>query len=102
MSEKTDIVLQSKTQMDTGIPSLWKVIFLNDDVTPMDLVIAILEEIFNHTTENAKRITQEIHELGQGVAGIYPHEVAEQLSIDATNFARGNNSPLRVQIEKDE
>jgi ATP-dependent Clp protease adaptor protein ClpS len=82
-------------------PKLWKVIFLNDDQTPMELVIELLTGIFKHTESTAKNITLEIHETGSGIAGVYPFEIAEQKGIEATGVARSNGSPLRIQVEEE-
>ena len=71
-------------------PKLWKVIFLNDDQTPMELVMELLTNIFKHSEVKAKEITLEIHNTGSGVAGVYPFEIAEQRGIEATTVARAN------------
>jgi ATP-dependent Clp protease adaptor protein ClpS len=82
-------------------PKLWKVIFVNDDQTPMELVIELLKVIFKHTETTAKEITLEIHNTGSGIAGVYPYEIAEQKGIEATSLARQNGSPLRIQVEQE-
>ena len=82
-------------------PKLWKVIFINDDQTPMELVIVLLTQIFKHSESRAKEITLEIHNTGSGVAGIYPYEIAEQRVAEATTIARTNGSPLRIQAEEE-
>lgn len=82
-------------------PKLWKVIVLNDDQTPMELVIEILTTIFKHSQARAKDTTLEIHETGSGVAGIYSFEIAEHLGIEATTVARSSGSPLRIQVEQE-
>ena len=82
-------------------PALWKVVFLNDDSTPMDLVIEILVHIFKHDVERAKEITMEIHNTGSGIAGVYSFEIAEQRGIEATNIARANGAPLKIQVEQE-
>ena len=80
---------------------MWKVVFLNDDQTPMELVIELLTKVFKHTETRAKEITMEIHETGSGIAGVYTYEIAEQRGIEATNIARANGSPLRIQVEQE-
>jgi ATP-dependent Clp protease adaptor protein ClpS len=80
---------------------MWKVIFLNDDQTPMELVIELLTGVFKHTETRAKEITLEIHNSGSAVAGVYTFEIAEQRGIEATNIARANGSPLRIQVEEE-
>jgi ATP-dependent Clp protease adaptor protein ClpS len=82
-------------------PKMWKVIFLNDDHTPMEFVIELLTQIFKHNQGSAESITLDIHNSGSGVAGIYPYEIAEQKSLEATNIARSNSFPLRIQVEEE-
>ena len=101
MSTGTDIKIDEKIKVNVDPPKLWKVIFLNDNVTPMDLVIDILTGIFRHQAERAKEITLEIHNSGSGVAGIYSFEIAEELAVQATNIARQNGSPLKIQVEEE-
>ncbi len=97
----TETKIDETTTTSIKLPSLWKVIFHNDDATPMEFVIELLKIIFKHSEENAKLITLEIHNTGSGIAGIYNHEIAEQKGIEATNIARQNGHPLVVSIEKD-
>ena len=82
-------------------PKLWKVVLLNDDHTPMELVIELLTDIFKHNEARAKEITMEIHNEGSGIAGVYSFEIAEQRGIEATNLARANGSPLKIQVEQE-
>ena len=97
----TETTVEEKVVVSLQPPKLWKVVFLNDDQTPMDLVIDLLTEIFKHTESKAKDITLEIHETGSGLAGVYAYEIAEQRSIEATNIARANGSPLRITVEEE-
>jgi len=97
----TDIQLEEKIKITISEPKRWKVIFLNDDSTPMEFVIAILIEIFKHTTDSAKDIMLQVHETGSGVAGIYSFEIAEAKAVEATNTARTNNHPLQIKLEEE-
>lgn len=97
----TDVKIEEKIVVALQPPKLWKVVFLNDDQTPMELVIELLTKIFKHTESKAKEITMEIHETGSGIAGVYTYEIAEQRGIEATNIARANGSPLRIQVEQE-
>ena len=97
----TEIEVKEKTTVQLAPPALWKVIFLNDDQTPMELVIELLTGIFKHTESKAKEITLEIHETGSCVVGIYPFEIAEQKGIEATTVARQNGSPLRITVDQE-
>jgi len=99
MSAATSV--EEKVVVSLQPPKLWKVIFLNDDSTPMELVIELLTGVFKHNESSAKDITMEIHESGSGIAGIYPFEIAEQKGIEATNIARSNGAPLRIQVEEE-
>jgi ATP-dependent Clp protease adaptor protein ClpS len=101
MTAKQDVAIDEQIKIDIRPPKLWKVLFLNDNVTPMDLVVDLLTVIFKHSIESAKKITLEIHNTGSGVAGTYPFELAEQLSVEATSVARKNGSPLKIQMEEE-
>ena len=97
----TETIKQEKVVVSLQPPSLWKVVFLNDDKTPMDLVIYLLTSIFKHTEERAREITMEVHNTGSGIAGVYTFEIAEQLGIEATTIARTNGAPLKIQVEQE-
>jgi ATP-dependent Clp protease adaptor protein ClpS len=97
----TDIQNKERVVVTLQPPKLWKVIFLNDDKTPMELVIDLLITIFKHTEMSATEVTMEIHNTGSGIAGVYTHEIAEQRVIQATNLARLNGAPLRIQAEEE-
>jgi ATP-dependent Clp protease adaptor protein ClpS len=95
----TDVKIDEKITVSLQPPRLWKVVFLNDDKTPMEFVIEVLTAIFKHSSDSAKDITMEIHNTGSAVVGVYTHEIAEQKGIDATQTARQNGFPLQVTIE---
>lgn len=97
----TDTQIEEKIVVSLQPPKLWKVVFLNDDQTPMDLVIELLTVVFKHSEARAKEITVEIHETGSGIAGVYAYEIAEQRGLEATNLARANGAPLRIQVEEE-
>ena len=97
----TEAKIEEKIVVSLQPPKLWKVVFLNDDQTPMELVIDLLMKIFKHDNKKAEEITLEIHNTGSGVAGIYPFEIAEQRGIEATHHARAHGSPLRIQVEQE-
>ena len=98
----TEVKIDEKITVSIKPPSQWKVIFLNDDHTPMEFVIELLTTIFKHNDSSAKEITLEIHNTGSAVVGIYSHEIAEQRGIDATQAARLNGHPLQVTLEEEE
>jgi len=95
----TEISVEESVVVDLQPPNLWKVVLLNDDATPMELVIELLTGIFKHTESSAKDITLEIHETGSGVAGVYSFEIAEQKGMEATAVARQNGAPLRILVD---
>lgn len=97
----TETKIDEKVITTLQPPKLWKVVLLNDDITPMELVIDILINFFKHSETRAKEITMEIHNTGSGVAGTYPFEIAEQKGVEATKYARSNGSPLKIQVEEE-
>jgi ATP-dependent Clp protease adaptor protein ClpS len=97
----TDIQLDEKIKVTTREPKNWKVIFLNDDATPMNFVIQVLVEIFRHTDESAEDVTMQVHETGSGIAGVYSFEIAEAKAVEATNLARTNGFPLQIKLEEE-
>jgi len=96
-----DVKLDEKIKQKIEEPRRWKVIFLNDDHTPVEFVISTLTEIFRHTQEVAKKITLEIHNEGSGIAGVYSYEIAEVKSVETTSLARANGFPLQVKLEEE-
>lgn len=83
-------------------PSRYNVILLNDDSTPQEFVVNILQTIFNRSTEQANSVMLEVHEKGRGIAGTYSYEVAEQKCVETITNARQSSYPLDVTIEKAE
>ena len=90
----------SKDIMKPEEPAKYDVIFLNDNITPMDFVIRVLKTIFNKSIEEATKLTGFIHEKGKGVAGSYAFEVAEQKGIETTVLARQEGYPLQIKVQK--
>ena len=81
-------------------PNKYMVIFLNDNVTPMEYVIQVLLTFFGKTPDEANAITLEVHEKGRSIAGAYSYEVAEQKCIETVTDARKHNYPLDVVMEE--
>ena len=81
-------------------PSKFAVVLHNDDYTPMEVVVFVLQEIFNHPFERAERIMLAVHKDGVGIAGIYHFEIAEQKAYDTAEEAQQNQYPLKVTIEE--
>jgi len=105
MSEKTDnpfdegVALQ-EAKPKLKRPPLYKVFLLNDDYTPMDFVVHILEAFFSMDRENATRIMLEVHTCGKGICGIYTHEIAETKVSLVNSYSRENQHPLLCEMEK--
>lgn len=97
----TEFETKEKTKIEVRPPSLWKVIFLNDDKTPMEFVIELLTTIFRHNQQSAEDLTLEIHNTGAAVVGVYSYEIAEQKGLEATQVSRSNGFPLQIQVERE-
>src|SRR5690606_286033 len=90
----------TKTRPKTKKPSLYRVLLLNDDYTPMEFVILIVEQIFNKSREEATSIMWHVHNQGVGECGVYPYEVAETKVTQVMDAARRNSHPLQCVMEK--
>ena len=88
------------TKPKTKKPSLYKVILLNDDYTPMEFVIHVIEKYFNKNYEEATQIMLHVHQKGIGICGIYTYEVAETKCKEVIDLAKSNQHPLQCTIEK--
>jgi len=97
--QKTGVV--TKTRPKTKRPSLYKVLLLNDDYTPMEFVVYVLERFFNKPREEATRIMLHVHQKGVGVCGVYTYEVAETKVTQVMNFSRQHQHPLQCTMEKE-
>ena len=109
MSEENDngqgpgvgIGVVTKTAPKTKRPSLYKVLLLNDDYTPQEFVVWLLQAVFNKGPEEAVRIMLHVHQTGVGVCGVFTFEVAETKVTQVTEFARQNQHPLQCTMEKE-
>jgi ATP-dependent Clp protease adaptor protein ClpS len=90
----------TKTRPRTKKPSLYRVLILNDDYTPMEFVILIVEQVFNKSREEATSIMWHVHNQGVGECGVYPYEVAETKVTQVMDAARRNSHPLQCVMEK--
>lgn len=81
-------------------PPLWKVVLLNDDYTPMEFVVEVLQVFFMLDRERATRIMLHVHQKGKGVCGVYTREIAETKVAQVTQFARESKHPLLCDMEK--
>ena len=90
-----------KSRAKTKRPAMYKVLMLNDDYTPMEFVVHVLERFFQKNREEATRIMLHVHRRGVGVCGLYTYEVAETKVTQVMDLAKQNQHPLQCTIEKD-
>jgi len=96
-----DVQIDEKIKQVIAEPKRYKVVFLNDDKTPIEFVIELLVSLFRHSEETAKDITLTVHNEGSAVAGIYTYEIAEQKTIESTALSRQHGFPLQIRIEQE-
>ncbi|WP_244192052.1 ATP-dependent Clp protease adapter ClpS [Komagataeibacter sucrofermentans] len=94
-----DVVIRTRPQ--TRKPAMYKVLMLNDDYTPMEFVVHVLERFFQKNREEATDIMLHVHKRGVGVCGVFTYEVAETKVTQVMDLARQNQHPLQCTIEKD-
>jgi ATP-dependent Clp protease adaptor protein ClpS len=92
--------VREKTSNQTREPDDWRVLLLNDDYTPMDFVVEILETIFHRHPAEAYRVMMQVHTRGSGVAGVYSHEVAETKVVQVVELAQQSGYPLQATMER--
>jgi len=90
----------AKTKPQTKRPSLYRVLLLNDDYTPMEFVVHVLERFFNKDHDSAYRIMMHVHKHGIGECGIYTYEVAETKVTQVMDFSKKHQHPLQCVMEK--
>lgn len=95
----TDVIL--KTRPKTRRPSMYKVLMLNDDYTPMEFVVYVLERFFSMSTDQATQVMLHVHRRGVGVCGVFTYEIAETKVAQVVDFARQHQHPLQCTLEKD-
>ena len=95
----SSIVLEEKPKLKK--PPLYKVIMLNDDYTPMEFVIEMLQKYFSKSQEQATEIMLHIHQKGIGICGLYTYEIAESKATQVLDKARKNQHPLQIKLEKE-
>jgi ATP-dependent Clp protease adaptor protein ClpS len=91
----------TKTRPKTKKPSLYKVLILNDDYTPMEFVVHVLERFFSKAREEAVQIMLHVHRNGVGICGVYTFEVAETKVAQVIELARRHQHPLQCTMEKE-
>ena len=90
----------TRTRTRPKKPSMYKVLMLNDDYTPMEFVVMVLKRFFRMDLEQATRVMLHVHQRGVGVCGIFPYEVAETKVAQVMDCARENQHPLQCTLEK--
>ena len=95
------VVAERKAQK-TEPPPMYQVILLNDDYTPMEFVVLVLEHFFQKSREEATRIMLHVHNYGVGVCGVYPYDVAETKVAQVLDLARRNEHPLQCTMERED
>jgi ATP-dependent Clp protease adaptor protein ClpS len=95
----TGVVVESKPK--TKKPSMYKVLMLNDDYTPMEFVVHVLEQFFGKNREEATQIMLHVHRRGVGICGLYTYEVAETKVTQVVDYARRHQHPLQCTLEKE-
>jgi len=88
-----------ETEQQIKEPSMYKVLIINDDFTPMDFVIDILVRFFRMNEERATQVMMHVHTRGKGLCGIYTHEIAETKMLGVNQYAKENNHPLLCVME---
>ncbi|PJI44418.1 MULTISPECIES: ATP-dependent Clp protease adapter ClpS [Ferrovibrio] len=98
---RTEVGVVTKTRPKTQKPPMYKVMLLNDDYTPMEFVVHVLERFFNKAREDATRIMLHVHQKGVGICGVFTYEVAETKVTQVIDFARQHQHPLQCTMERD-
>jgi ATP-dependent Clp protease adaptor protein ClpS len=89
------------TRTKTQKPSMYKVLLLNDDYTPMEFVIYVLQRFFSKSAEDATKVMLHVHQTGVGICGVFTYEVAETKVTQVMDMARQHDHPLQCTMEKD-
>lgn len=98
--EDGDLALEESVEKKLSPPSMYKVVLLNDDYTPMDFVVEILEVFFGMNREKATHVMLNVHTKGKGVCGVYTHDIAETKAAQVNQYSQENQHPLLCEIEK--
>jgi ATP-dependent Clp protease adaptor protein ClpS len=97
---KPGLDLLERDEVNIKRPSMWNIVFYNDDYTSMDFVVFVLTKIFHRSAEDALALTFTVHTQGKGIAGTYTFEVAEQKQCEVLLMAKIEEHPLRVEVER--
>lgn len=100
-AEIDDTGLMLKTRPKTKKPAMYKVLLLNDDYTPMEFVVHVVERFFGKNRAEATDIMMHVHRRGVGICGVFTYEIAETKVAQVMDFARANEQPLQCTMEKE-
>lgn len=98
---KTETKVTVKPNLSLVEPPMYKIIYINDEVTTMEFVVSSLIDYFNYTDTTAMNLTNDIHNKGSAVVAVLPYEIAEQKGIEVTLDARSQGFPLQVKVESE-
>ena len=101
IDDGTNTGVVTRTKPKTKKPSMYKVLMLNDDYTPMEFVVHVLERFFGKGREEATQIMLHVHQRGVGICGVYPYEIAETKVTQVMDFAIQHEHPLQCTLEKE-
>ncbi len=93
-----DLVVEKKSAK-TAPPPMYQVVLLNDDYTPMEFVVDVLQRFFGKNQDEATRIMLQVHHEGKGICGIYPHDIAASRIAQVSRYARSRQHPLQCTME---
>lgn len=94
--------IATETRTKTKRPSLYRVLLFNDDYTPMEFVVYVLERFFNKSRDEATRVMLHVHQNGVGLCGVFTYEVAETKVAQVLDLAQRNEHPLQCRMEKED
>jgi len=97
----TEVDIDEKITLEIKEPGKYKVILLDDNSTPMDWVVSILQDVFKHSATTAQQLMLTVHETGSAVVGTYTFEIAEQKSTEAVTSSRDHGFPLQFRLEQE-
>ena len=95
----TETKIKIKPNLAIKEPPLFKIIYMNDNVTSMEFVVGTLIDYFNYTVETAQQITVDVHQTGAACVAVLPYEIAEQKGVEVTMLARAQGFPLQIKLE---
>jgi ATP-dependent Clp protease adaptor protein ClpS len=101
LDPKTGGEVLERTHQQTKEPAMWRVVLLNDDYTPMEFVVQLLEAVFDKSPAEAYRIMMQVHTQGRGLAGVYPFDVAETRVARTEEIAESAGYPLKAVMEQE-